>query len=73
LVNQVALHIFSLLEKDNSKPITLGWHDEEAQVNTTLTAEPPQIHKNCQLKTEKITKRNRKLPKTRTDDYLWNI
>jgi hypothetical protein len=46
LVNQVALHILSLLEKDNSKPITLGWCHEEAQDNATLTPEPPQIHKN---------------------------
>jgi hypothetical protein len=50
LVNQIALHIFSPLEDVNSNPIVLGWCDKETQVK------PVQVHKNCQLKIEQITK-----------------
>lgn len=69
MVNQAALHMFSLLGKDNSKPITLGWCDKITCDNGTLTAKPLQIHKNCKLETEEIIKRNRKLPITWKDDF----
>lgn len=65
MVNQIALHIFSPLEDVNSNPIVLGWCDKETQVK------PVQVHKNCQLKIEQITKWNRKLLITRRDDFLW--
>jgi lysophospholipase L1-like esterase len=45
LVNQVAIHIFSLLEKVNSKPIVLGWCDKETQVKVSLSVKPPQFLK----------------------------
>jgi hypothetical protein len=52
---QLALHIFSLLEEVNSKPIILRWYDKKAQVSVSLIIKPSQAH-NCLLATEQTRK-----------------
>lgn len=73
LSNQLVLHIFSMLEEVHIKPIILGWYDKNLQVNVSSIAQPSHALTNCQLATEHAPKRNRKLPVTRKDDFLWEI
>ena len=65
LSNQSILHIFSVLEKVNVNPITLGWYDKNLQVNVSIIDKSPLP--------QQVPKRIKKLPVTRNGDFLWGI
>jgi hypothetical protein len=75
LSNQLALHVFSLLEKVSANPTTLRWYDKNLQVTVSPKTSP--FHAltpiNSHLSTEQAPKHIRKLPVTRKDDFLWEI
>jgi hypothetical protein len=65
LSNQLALQVFSLLEKVKATPTTLGWYDKNLQVISHAPT-PTKDH----LSTEQASKRIRKLPVTRKEDFF---
>ena len=56
-------------------PLTLGWYDENLQVNVSSIARPSHAITpiTCQLSAEQAPKCIKKLPVTRKDDFLWGI
>jgi hypothetical protein len=75
LSNQLAVHIFSLLEEVSVNPITLGWYDKNLQANVSSIPSPPYAPTpiNCQLSTDQAPKRIKKLLVTMKDYFLWKI
>jgi hypothetical protein len=65
LSNQLVSHIFSWLERANVKPITLGWHNKEIQIDLSNTKSLP-----AQLPTRQTSKCNRKTPISRNGDFF---
>jgi len=58
--HQLASLLHSVFEQKTSHPITLGWQDNN------LTCDGNQV-----LTSNRNSSRNRKLPVTRSDDFLW--
>jgi hypothetical protein len=73
LLNQLVSHILSILEEDRCKPIILGLYGKNLQVNDSLIVKSAHTHINSQLEKEQIPRRNRKVPITMKDDFLWEI
>jgi hypothetical protein len=74
LSNQLALHIFSLLEEVGVNPITLGWYDKNLQVSvSSLTRPSHAVTLIDSQSTEQAPRCTKKLPVTRKDDFLWEI
>ncbi|XP_023724354.1 uncharacterized protein LOC111873669 isoform X2 [Cryptotermes secundus] len=67
--NQLVSQIFLLLERVKVTPIILEWYDKVTQLVV------PSIDKSSSTltSTQRNVKRNRKLPVTRNNDFLWNI
>lgn len=70
LSNQLALHIFSILE-EIVNAIILGWYNKNLQVSYSSIAKPSRVLTaiKCQLSTDQAPKRIKKLPVTRKDRF----
>ena len=62
--HQIASLLHSIFEQKSSHPIILGWH--EIQDDNNLTSDENQV-----LTSNRNSSRNRKLPVTRSNDFLW--
>jgi len=62
--HQIASLLHSIFEQKTSHPITLGW--QEIQDDNNLTCDGNQV-----ATSNRNSSRNRKLPVTRSDDFLW--
>ena len=62
--HQIASLLHSIFEQKTSHPITLGW--QEIQDDNNLTCDGNQV-----LTSNRNSSHNRKLPVTRSDDFLW--
>ena len=67
LSKQISLCIHSMLRKPLSNPAVLKWHTNVSLGNVTSSLEY------SQLLVETVQKRNKRIPVTRTDDFLWEI
>ena len=64
--HQIASLLHTIFEQKTSHRIILGWH--EIQDNNNLTCDGHQV-----LTSNRNSSRNRKLPVTRSNDFLWKI
>jgi hypothetical protein len=62
--HQIASLLHSIFKQKTSHPNTLGW--QEIQVDNNLTCDGNQV-----LTSNRNSGHNRKLPVTRSDDFLW--
>ena len=62
--HQIATLLHSIFEQKTSHPIILGWHEIQDENNLTCDG-------NHVLTTNRNPSRNRKLPVTRSNDFLW--
>jgi hypothetical protein len=64
--HQIASILHSIFEQNTSHPIILGWH--EAQGDNNLTCDRNQVKTS-----DRNSSCNRKIPITRSKDFLWQI